>query len=374
VKRLTNTPRADWTRIVESQGFHFHTADEQPYWDESAYYLFTAEQIDELERATYELDRMCLAAVQHVIDTRGFGPFGIPERFADFIVQSWEEDEFTLYGRFDLAYDGRSPPKLLEYNADTPTSLLEASVIQWHWLQDLHSDVDQFNSIHEKLIDAWTAPKSILDGAFYFASLKGNVEDFMTVQYLRDTAMQAGLQTQYLAIDDIGWNEPTRLFVDLDESPISYIFKLYPWEWLLREDFAEHLLERTTRWLEPPWKMILSNKAILATLWQLFPSSPYLLPAGFQPSRSSFIKKPTLGREGANVQLVIDGNTQQETDGVYGGPYIYQAVHPLPNFDGNYPVLGSWMVNGYACGLGIREDSSPITTNLSRFVPHAFQP
>jgi glutathionylspermidine synthase len=374
VKRIASPPRPDWTRLVESQGFHFHTAEEQPYWDESAYYLFTAAQIDELERATYELDRMCLAAVQHVIETRGFGPFGIPERFAEFIVQSWEEDEFTLYGRFDLAYDGRSPPKLLEYNADTPTSLLEASVIQWHWLQDLLPELDQFNSIHEKLIEAWTAPKSILDGPFYFSSLKGNVEDFMTVQYLRDTAMQAGLETQYLAIEDIGWNEPTRLFVDLDEKPIQYIFKLYPWEWLLREAFAPHLLERTTRWLEPPWKMILSNKAILPLLWQLFPNSPYLLPASFEPLGTTFVRKPTLGREGANVTLVVDGQTQQETDGVYGGPFIYQAAYPLPNFDGSYPMLGSWMVNGFACGMGIREDTTPITTNLSRFVPHAFEP
>jgi glutathionylspermidine synthase len=374
MKRLPSPPRQDWQRTVESQGFHFHTANGQPYWDESACYLFNADEIDQIERATYELDRMCLAAVQHVIDTRGFGPFGIPEQFADLIAQSWEEDEFTLYGRFDLAYDGRSPPKLLEYNADTPTSLLEASVIQWHWLQDLHPDLDQFNSLHEKLIDAWAGPKAILESPFYFSSLEGHVEDYMTVQYLRDTAMQAGLETEYIAIEDVGWNEPRQLFVDFDERPIDYLFKLYPWEWLLREAFAPHLLKRTTRWLEPPWKMILSNKAILPLLWQLFPQSPYLLPASFQPIGQTFVKKPALGREGANVALVVDGQIIQATDGVYGGPFIYQPLAPLPNFDGNYPVLGSWMVNGFACGLGIREDVTPITTNLSRFIPHAFEP
>jgi glutathionylspermidine synthase len=36
-----------------------------------------------------------------------------------------------LYGRFDLAYRGDGPPKLLEYNADTPTALFEAAVVQW---------------------------------------------------------------------------------------------------------------------------------------------------------------------------------------------------------------------------------------------------
>ena len=57
-----------------------------------------------------------------------------------------------MYGRFDLAYDGTTPPKLLEYNADTPTSLLEAAVIQWRWQQDMRPERDQFNSIHERLL------------------------------------------------------------------------------------------------------------------------------------------------------------------------------------------------------------------------------
>ena len=51
-------------------------------------------------------------------------------------------------------YDGKAPPRLLEYNADTPTALLEASVAQWFWLQDCFPTADQFNSIHERLIDA----------------------------------------------------------------------------------------------------------------------------------------------------------------------------------------------------------------------------
>jgi glutathionylspermidine synthase len=52
---------------------------------------------------------------------------------------------------------------------------------------------------------------------------------------------------------------------------------------------------------------------------------------------------------------------------------VYQQLNPLPEFDGSYPVVGSWMVNGWACGIGIREDATPITGNLSRFVPHLFR-
>lgn len=374
MQRLPTNPRPNWQATVESQGFHFHTLDGQPYWDESAYYQFSSSQIDDLEKATYELNRMCLQAVQHVIDQRLFGPFGIPEDFADWVANSWEIDELTIYGRFDLAYDGQSPPKLLEYNADTPTSLLEAAVIQWQWMKETQPHTDQFNSIHERLIEAWSAVKPTAKGTVYFSSLKGHVEDYMNVNYMRDTAMQAGLQTEYLAIDDIGWDEPRRLFVDLREQPIHEMFKLYPWEWLIREAFGRHLIWYPTRWFEPPWKMILSNKAILAVLYELFPDSPYLLPAAFEPLSDSYVKKPTLAREGANITMVANGQIELETGGDYGGPFIYQDLHRLPEFDGNYPVIGSWMVNGYACGIGIREDRSPITQNLSRFIPHVFSP
>src|SRR4029453_3512556 len=208
MRRIDLQPRPDWEARVESQGFVFHTLDEQPYWDESACYAFSEKQVEQLEQATYELDKMCLDAVQRVIDEDDFERFGIPEPFRAWVAQSWEADEQTVYGRFDLAYDGHNPPKLLEYNADTPTSLLEAAVIQWQWARDVFPDRDQFNSIHDRLIDAWRTIRSQhAVPATYFACLKGNVEDFMTTSYLRDTAMQAGLNTQFIAIEDIGWNE-----------------------------------------------------------------------------------------------------------------------------------------------------------------------
>jgi glutathionylspermidine synthase len=375
MQRVAAEPRPDWARRVESVGLHYHSFDDGPYWDERACYRFSAAEVDDLERATYALDRMCLEAVGHVIDGRRFGPFGIPEAYHDFVARSWDTDGRTIYGRFDLAYDGSGPPKLLEYNADTPTALLEAAVAQWFWMKDCHPDADQFNSIHERLIEAWAAVAAERPGRVGFASLAGNVEDYMTVNYLRDTAVQAGLDTAYLTVEAVGWNARRRTFVDADERRLTTVFKLYPWEWMLADEFAPHLLESDTRWLEPPWKMLLSNKAILTVLCELFPDSPYLLRTSFRPAGDSYVRKPTQGREGSNVALVIDGRTVVETDGPYGDqPCVYQELSPPRSFDGNYPVLGSWMVNGYACGLGVREDGGPVTRNTSRFVPHYFLP
>jgi glutathionylspermidine synthase len=372
MRRQTSRPRDNWPRIVESQGLVFHSIDEIAYWDESVYYEFTRAEIDQLELATDELNVRCLDAVQYVIDQDRLGDLQIPPEFHEFIRESWERDEQTVIGRFDLVFDGRSPPKLLEYNADTPTSLLEAAVIQWHWLRDQFPLRQQFNSIHDRLIEAWSTFRAGRSPRMVFAALGGEIEDFINVNYLRDTAIQAGWQTDYLDIETLGWNEDTKIFTDLANRPLPDIFKLYPWEWMHREQFGPMLARSQTRWLEPPWKAILSNKGILAILWEMFPDHPNLLPASFQPLAGDHVRKPLFSREGANIQIVKFGMVRSETGGPYDGPLVYQQLCELPNFQGFHPCIGSWLVNGWACGIGVREDESLITGNVSRFVPHLF--
>ena len=223
MERLTIDPRPDWKTKVEKLGLLFHTG-EQAYWDESACYRFTAAEVDVLEAATDELHRLCLEAVQHVIDARLFARFGIAERYVPLILNSWEREDLSVYGRFDLFYDGRQAPRMYEYNADTPTSLLEASVVQWDWLQERSPQFDQFNSIHEKLIARWKEG-GLDDDVVHFACVRDHLEDFATAVYLEDTAMQAGLRTRRLFMDEIGWNGAR--FVDLekpaDHSPIQAV-------------------------------------------------------------------------------------------------------------------------------------------------------
>jgi glutathionylspermidine synthase len=374
MKREERVPRIDWPKKVEDLGFHFHTFDGEVYWDERACYRFSAAEIDRLEVVTGELQSRCIEAAQSVIEKGDYGRFRIPEAFHALIEQSWNDDEKSLYGRFDLSWDGQGEPKMLEYNADTPTALLEASVIQWYWLQDVYPQHDQFNSIHERLIERWKALRKDLPavGPVHFACDAESTEDQGTVDYLRDTAIQADIDTRVLDISDVGWDGSR--FLDLDGQPINVLFKLYPWEWLAREEFGPHLLARTTRVIEPAWKMLLSNKAILPVLWEKFPGHPNLLAASFEPGKfaTDYVKKPIYSREGANVSITAGGRTV-EAPGDYGAEgHIWQAYHELARFGGNYTVIGSWIVGEEPAGIGIREDDSPITRNTSRFVPHYF--
>ncbi|QVL34932.1 glutathionylspermidine synthase family protein [Telmatocola sphagniphila] len=369
--RIKIDPRPDWQKRVEKYGLHYHTLRGEPYWDESAAYQFTAFEVDTLEAATNELHEMCMNLVQEVIDERMFGLFLIPKEFEDYIIQSWEAEEPSIYGRFDLAYDGVHPPVMLEYNADTPTALVEASVAQWYWLKDIDERGDQFNSIHEKLLDAWRSVLEKDDSRIHFAAMSDAMEDYITVEYLRDTAIQAGFDTEYINVEAIAWNSLSNRFVDTKMRNIQRIFKLYPWEWLIREEFGKNILRNQTHWIEPAWKMILSNKAILPLLHERHPDCPYLVPASFQPLTGEYVRKPLQSREGANVTIFRGDTVQRSTEGVYGeGPFVYQQLIPIKPHDDRYPVIGSWVVNGVSCGIGIREDDSPITQNTSRFVPH----
>ncbi len=383
MQRIECPERDDWQATAEAAGFDFHTLDGERYWDERAYYAFSLDEIErQIEGPTGELHEMCLALVHSVVDDeRLLQRLKIPAACWPLITESWQRRDASLYGRFDLSFDGRGPAKLLEYNADTPTSIFEAAVFQWTWLEQgierqlIPKRADQFNSIHDSLIARW---RVIADGRhLHFTGSYENPEDAVTLNYLEDTAHQAGLDTTALDIESIGLNSQ-RGFVDLDDRHIELAFKLYPWEWMLRDSFGGNVRTSSTRWLEPPWKVVLSNKGILPLLWEMFPNHPNLLPAYFEDDPNadklgtSFVRKPLYSREGANVTLVSSGATLEQQPGPYGSEgFIRQAFAPLPRFAEQYPVIGSWIVGDRACGLSIREDANPITGNTSRFLPHA---
>jgi glutathionylspermidine synthase len=373
MERERSKPRPDWPARLEEHGFLFHSEGQSgTYWDESVCYRFDAAEVDRLEQATAELHALCLDAVDHIVRGGRYERFALPPGGLELIERSWQLRAPHLYGRMDLAYDGHAAPRLLEYNADTPTTLLEAAVAQWVWMEQVQPGADQFNSIHEKLIAHWPA---VVRGRVHFAAVSTSLEDRGTLLYLADTASQAGIEPVELDIAQIGWN-PRHGFVDLEERPIAALFKLYPTEWMLRETFGSYLPTARTQWIEPAWKLLLSSKAILPLLWELNPGHPNLLEAhyGEPPAHGRWARKPIYSREGANVSLLEDGVAVVAKPGRYGNqPVIHQAYAPLYRQDGVHAVIGSWIVGNEPAGIGIREDISAVTVNTSHFTPHYFR-
>ncbi|WP_299360292.1 glutathionylspermidine synthase family protein [uncultured Paracoccus sp.] len=401
MQKITVPERPGWRDRAAELGFTFADMGGEPYWDETSAYRFTLRQIeDDIEDPSTELHEMCRQAVAHAVTSEEWMTrLAIPRPAWDLVERSWAHGEPELYGRFDLAYDGNGPAKLLEYNADTPTSLYESASFQWLWFEEqrdagvLGPNTDQFNRIHEALVERWAemAPQG---EDIHFAANRDNPEDYATVEALAWAAREAGLGAHFTDLAAIGLSDEGQ-FADDKDRVIGTLFKLYPWEDMMRDEFGAHLQSSSTRFIEPPWKAVLSNKAVLPLLWQMFPDHPNLLPAFFaadveaarrgeptafaaaiaaaepQLARGQ-VSKPIFSREGAGVVITEDGQvTDQAPDDSYSHHVqIVQALAPLPDFDGFHPVLGAWIVGRSCAGLGMREDRSRITHNLSRFKPH----
>lgn len=384
MKRIEIVERHDWQDKAEQLGFIFHTMYGEKYWDESACYSFSLDQVEnDIEDPTAELYAMCLDTVDRAVRSEELlAKLMIPRNMWDMVATSWHAGDPSLYGRFDLSYSGNGPAKMLEFNADTPTSLYESAYFQWLWLEDqIHAGVfdektDQYNSIQEKLIDRF---EQLFEPGnnIHFASCKGTEEDRQTVKYLEDCAVQAGHTPLFTYVEDIGVDKEGR-FADHKGQLIQTLFKLYPWEDMVRESYAKFLQPSDVFFIEPPWKAILSNKAFLPLIWMFNEGHPNLLPAFFDQDGleigQSYVRKPIFSREGANVSIVKDGTVIDNADGEYGEEgFIYQVFHALPKFNDNYTVIGSWIVGDKPAGMAIREDKSLITKDTSRFIPHLIE-
>jgi glutathionylspermidine synthase len=404
VKKIELPERPDLREKAEAQGFTFVDMHGEPYWDETSAYCFSLSEIEnQIEDPATELHAMCLDAVDHVLKSEELlDKLAIPAAHRDYIAESWKNRDPSLYGRFDLVYDGVGPAKLLEYNADTPTSLYESAAFQWQWLEDqiasgvLNAGDDQFNGIHEAIVERLRnlfAPETDL----HFTAVGGNPEDYATVEGLGWAAREAGLGAHYTDLEKIGLSSDGQ-FVDDQDRVIGILFKLYPWEELLRDDYAAHLTAAQCLMIEPPWKAILSNKGILPVLWDMFEGHPNLLPAFFEADvagafdgqggpaddiaasferarpllAQGYVRKPIFSREGASISIFEDGRlTEAASNDAYAAhPRIVQGYAPLPVFDGFRPVIGTWVVGDACAGIGIREDRARITQDLSRFKPH----
>jgi len=431
MQRINCDERPNYVDIVNQQGLvytHEDPLNGEPtlyrYWRENAYYSFTLAEITALEEAATAVFDMCIEAGDWLLSDAGrstLGRFNIPVYALKAVIDSWNEapECGSVYGRFDFRFGGfnhpdpsQRIPQLYEFNADTPTSLVE-STIQWTWLENTGNGNSQFNDLHNRLIAAWTRNLDLITQKighkpvvyFMCTSKDPSHEDEMNTVVMLDTCQQAGYEVRTLYIDneDNLWiGEDGRYYDKQRNQHIEVAFKLYPWEHMAHDENARDLfadMENAgyaepynggTIWIEPPYKMLWSTKAILPVLWMLFGSDPdrskYLLPSWFEGevplqglAKTGYARKPILSREGADITLVIPGQENIEGEVQHYGEegFIIQELAEPPKFfrmdeqKEVYTVLGVWMVDGEPAGMGIRESDGPITDNFSNFVPHS---
>lgn len=393
--------RPGWEQIIAEEGLTYSIdyPGDTHYWNEYAAYVLTPKEMDSIRDQAAEVHRMCLAAVEYLA-SGALGALGLPEAAFQLAIESWNRHEADFYGRFDFIYSGIAgePIKLLEYNADTPTGIIEATICQKTWYRDKRLETQGYGhwgEIGEAFTERWkqiftTETNPRLHLAHVNEEIDPHREDYQNAWLIAHAAHLAGAETKLIPIDEIIFSPETKTWRDADEEPIRNLFKLYPWEDLVTDTesgydkllFAYH--NAIDRWIEPAWKIFLSNKLLLAALWEMYPNHPNLVPtyAGRQGDLVNWVRKPIFGREGDGIQVhapdyEVFARDEEDEHFIHApeSEFVYQQYVPTPRYTGimqpkNHPVLGVWMVNGQAVGIGIRESDGPITDYYCRFTPH----
>lgn len=379
--------------VLETIGFHWHTDSDQTKYVADELVIVTNQEAEAYYEAVNELYDMYAAAAQHVIDNNLFFELGIPFNLIELIKKSWENDvHWHLYGRFDLAggIDGK-PIKLIEFNADTPTSLFETAILQWAILKHNKMDEErQFNNVYEAISDNFRRLVTLFDDTqsfdehydgwkILFSSIHDNVEEEQTVRLLQQMAIDTGFETGFESMNAVKFDDEG--IYDRDDNTYEYWFKLFPWEDIAIDEpelavmLSSIVNNQKAIIINPAYTLLFQSKGMLKILCDLFPDSPYLLKTSFEPLKGiACVEKRVFGREGANVRILdASGNTIEENDGPYGNfKAIYQEYVELPQ-DAQANSYQAGVFFAYeACGLGFRRGSK-ILNNMSKFVGHVLQ-
>ena len=336
---------------LDELGFSWHTDSDGSKYVSDELVEISQVEAEEYYEATNAIYDMYVEAAEYVIENNLFFDLGIPFNLIDAIKKSWENDvHWHVYGRFDLAggVDGK-PIKLIEFNADTPTSLFETALLQWALLK--HNDMDeakQFNNVYDAIAENFKRLITLFDDTsefekrydgwkILFSSISNNEEEEITTKLLQQIATDAGFNTSFEFLENVHFSEDG--IFDSHDNEYEYWFKLYPWEDIaidepeLATTLTEIMQNQKAIIINPAYTLLFQSKGMMKILCDLFPDSPYLLQTSFEPLNGvKQVEKSVFGREGANTKIIdADGSVQEQTDGPYDNyKKVYQEYVEFP--------------------------------------------
>ena len=376
---------------LESIGFVWHTDSDNSSYISDEIVVISEDEANAYYEATNELYDMFAQAGQYVIDNNLFHELNIPFNLVEIIKESWENEvHWHLYSRFDLAggIDGK-PIKLIEFNADTPTSLFETAIIQWAMLKKNGLDeISQFNNLYEALkdnfkriitldsdIEKFEEYYSGLGWKILFSSISSSHEDINTTKLLQHIATEAGFNTDFEFIENVQFSDEG---IFKNDEFFEFWFKLIPWENIAIEEselaliLTQIIADKKAIIFNPAYTLMFQSKGFMKILWDLYPNHPLLLETSFEPLiGKKQVEKRCFGREGANVKIInADQSIDEQTSGDYEGhKAIYQEYVEFPK-DSNGNSYQAGVFYAYeACALGFRRGGK-ILNNMSKFVGH----
>ena len=411
---------------VEPQGLEYAARREALYgpirkagiftWDsmyDQEYALATVHPIsaglrNELKLASERLGAVFARTAQVVMQSGDdlLTELGVPEAAWDAVRTSLPELLPTTIGRFDFANTSEGL-KLLEFNAETPTDVVEAfylngKVCEWFGVQDPNAGMT--HHLQQAFAEAVRVyqEKGASVGKIIFSSVDWHDEDAGTTRYLLS---QACLQAEFAPLAQLRvFGDRLQVFDGTVHTPVDLMYRLHPLEKMAAEQDSDgyptgrHLLDIMARGklavINSAAAILSQTKAMQALIWNLHEAgeffSPdehaaiqkYFLPTYFEnrfAGRLSYVTKPLFGREGGAITVWgPDGEmlARDEEPNYWDQPCIYQQYAELPQItvetlDGLYcgrMIFGSFLVAGQGSGIVARVGCR-ITGNMAYFLP-----
>lgn len=367
------------------------------------------EKLKELRMATEKLGAIFFktANLLRQLPNEDLIQLGIPELALPYLRCKTIIPE-TIISRFDFALT-QEGFKLLEYNSDTPTFIMECfrmnRIICNHFgYLDPNEQVENILSktITTAIMDSLNSLQLNKEPNIVFTAHDSHKEDWNTTQYL---SKLANVPCQVLPLHKLRIGDDA--LIDEAGEKIDILYRqTYPLEHLLYDEDAEtkekvglKLLELVMQGklaiINPMSSFLLQSKAIQALIWGLAEEKfffteterntiwKYMLPTYLEPdpfiSKSSFVKKPAFGREGDTITIfndqnaIIERNQRQTYDEELP---VYQQYVSLPTVELETEqgteklsyMFGSFLLSGKASAIGIRAGGK-ITANESYFLP-----
>ena len=122
--------------------------EQQISWKDDVAYEFNHQEIESIETQTNELFEICLSEIEKEIKQGDYQGYHFSAEQKTLIERSWQQNKLLCCGAFEFAYNGESL-HLQKCNFNELQSLLEASLFQWKWLENIKTleDKEQYLSL-----------------------------------------------------------------------------------------------------------------------------------------------------------------------------------------------------------------------------------
>lgn len=360
-----------------------------------------------------------LAVVLQQADDQSLLDIGVPLSalpYAHLIIPAMPA---VMCGRFEFAMTAEGP-KLLEFNAETPTFVVELFQMNGQVCADFdlidpnaHCQ-EQLAQAIQSTIDAslsWLATRQRDSTSVVFSSYANRKEERGTAEFYLNLLTARGslpYQTSFRGLNELRITPDCLLTADGER--VDVLYKLYPTEQLIEDEAADGtpvglaLLElvrkRNLAMMNPPIAFVLQNKAVMAILWALHLVTSEL----FTPEEHTWIKqyvlpsyldahdaqgqsvfvgphvvKPVYGREGASITIrnghtVVGQSEQRLYDDQVMMSQHYTAlptamIQTEEGLTEVHLVHNCFVVAGIPSAIGVRASQKLIFDDNAYFLP-----